>query len=100
MVLIAKSKYRSLARIFPTNVVVMRLLCRAKLILTPNRRHMDRNTLEMLLYTWDPFTLDALTAAFMAERETRTSVRGEQRTAESERRNCAHAIEAAAEDSE
>ena len=50
---------------------------------------------------WDPFTLDALTAAFMAERETRTSVRGEQRTAES----CADAIDAqdakaAAEDSE
>ena len=53
MVLIAKSKYRSLARIFPTNIVVMRLLCRAKLILTPNRRRMDRSTLEMLLlYTF------------------------------------------------
>ena len=53
---------------------------------------------------WDPLTLDALKAAFMAARETRTSVRGEQ-TAESERRSCAHAIEtqdaeAAAEDSE
>ena len=45
--------YCSLARIFPTNVVVMRLLCRAKLILTPNRRRMDRSTLEMLLlYTF------------------------------------------------
>ena len=63
----------------------------------------------MLLYTfrynkdtWDPFTLDAFKAAFMAERETRTSVRGGgQRTAES----CEHAIDAqdvraAAEDSE
>ena len=39
---------------------------------------------------WDPFTLDGLKVAFMAERETRTSVRGEQRTAES----CADAIDA------
>ena len=54
MVLIAKSKDRSLARIFPTNVVVMRVLCREKLILTPDRRHMDRNTLEMLLYMYFP----------------------------------------------
>ena len=83
--------YCSLARIFPTNVVVMRLLCRAKLILTPNRRHLDRNTLVLLLYTFPlqqgyvgPFTLDALKAAFMAERETRTSVRGEQLKAREE----------------
>ena len=33
---------------------------------------------------WDPFTLDALKAASMAERETRTSVRGEQLKAREE----------------
>ena len=33
---------------------------------------------------WDPFTLDALKVAFMAERETPTSVRGEQLKAREE----------------
>ena len=33
---------------------------------------------------WDPFTLDALKTAFMAERETCKSVRGEQLDAREE----------------
>ena len=85
-----KSKYRSLSHISPTSVVVERLFSRAKLIMTPHRRHMDPSTLEMLLLlrynkdTWDPFTLDAAKASFIAERETRKRAREEQLKAKEE----------------
>jgi hypothetical protein len=44
-----KSSYRSVAHVCPTSVIVERLFSRAKLVMTPHRRHMDPSTLEMLL---------------------------------------------------
>jgi len=85
-----KSKYRSLAHISPTSVVVERLFSRAKLIMTPHRRRMDPSTLEMLLLLrynkdlWDPFTLDAVKATFIAEKEARKRAREEQAKAREE----------------
>jgi hypothetical protein len=79
-----KSKYRSLAHIAPTSVIVERLFSRAKLIMTPHRRCMDPSTLEMLLLLrynkdlWTPFTLDAVLAAFITERDARKRAREEQ----------------------
>ena len=44
--------------------------------MTPHRRQMDPSTLDMLLLLlWDPFTLYAVKAAFLAERETRKGAR-------------------------
>jgi hypothetical protein len=102
-----KSKYRSLAHISPTSVVVERLFSRAKLIMTPHRRCMDPSTLEMLLLLrynkdlWDPFTLDAVKTAFIAEREARKRAREEQARAREEAVRARLAEEAkAAEESE
>ena len=103
-----KSRYRSLAHISPTSVVVERLFSRAKLIMTPHRRHMDPSTLEMLLLLrynkdlWDPFTVDAVKAAFIAEREARKRAREEQLKAREEavRVRLEQEAKIAAEDSE
>ena len=103
-----KSKYRSLSHISPTSVVVEHLSSRAKPIMTPHRRHMDPSTLEMLILLrynkdmWDPLTLDAVKASFIAERETHKRAREEQLKAREEavRMRLEQEAKAAAEDSE
>ena len=52
--------------------------------MTPHRRHMDPSTLKMLLLRYNNFTLDAVKASFIAERETRKRAREEQLKAREE----------------
>ena len=79
-----KSKYRSLAHIAPTSVIVERLFSRAKLIMTPHRRCMDASTLEMLILLrynidlWNASTLDEVIEAFASERLERKRAREEE----------------------
>ena len=81
---VKKCKYRSLAHVAPTSVVVERLFSRAKLIMTPHRRGMDPSTLEMLLLLrhskdlWDATTLDEVLREFAAEKLERRRAREEQ----------------------
>ena len=79
-----KCKYRSLAHVAPTSVVVERLFSSAKLIMTPHRRGIDPSTLEMLLLLrhskdlWDATTLDEVLREFAAEKLERRRAREEQ----------------------